>query len=78
MDDRETSESTIRPMRHSTLLMFGIFAAPAAWALQLVASYALAATSCFSGGVATAAPRASAACRSRSSRSRACSTRSRG
>lgn len=53
MDDSDTRKSAIRPMRDSTLLMFGIFAAPTAWALQLVASYALAAASCFSGGVAT-------------------------
>jgi len=53
MIEPATTESTIRPLDHSTLLLFGVFAAPAAWALQLVASFALAASSCFSGGVAT-------------------------
>jgi hypothetical protein len=52
MIDRTTTETTIRPLPHSTLLLFGVFAAPAAWAIQLVTSYALAASSCFSGGVA--------------------------
>jgi Sec-independent protein secretion pathway component TatC len=42
-----------RPTPAATLpLAFGIFAAPAAWAIQLVVNYALAASACFSRGVA--------------------------
>jgi hypothetical protein len=48
-----TNESTMRPMGNATLLLFGVFAAPVAWAIQLVASYAIAASSCFADGVAT-------------------------
>ena len=53
MDDARTMETMLRPpLGRSTMLLFGIFAAPLAWAVQLVASYALAASSCFSRGVA--------------------------
>lgn len=53
MDDVHPTETMMRPpLAHSVLLMFGIFAAPLAWAVQLVASYALAASACFSGGTA--------------------------
>jgi hypothetical protein len=48
-----TETMTRPPLGHSALLLFGIFAAPFAWAVQVVASYALAASACFSGGVAT-------------------------
>jgi hypothetical protein len=51
------------PIAHSARLLFGLFAAPLAWAVQLVASYALAASSCFSGGVAKAASAAGIASR---------------
>ncbi|HEY0178824.1 MAG TPA: hypothetical protein VGC30_04215 [Dokdonella sp.] len=40
------------PLGRAALLMFGLFAAPLAWAVQVVASYALAASSCFTRGVA--------------------------
>lgn len=52
MADRTTTEAEIRPVRHSTLLLFGVFAAPAAWAIQLVVTFMLAASSCFTDGVA--------------------------
>lgn len=47
-----TETMTRPPLGHSALLLFGIFAAPFAWAVQVVSSYALAAASCFSGNVA--------------------------
>lgn len=40
------------PLAHSARLLFGVFAAPLAWVVQLTVSFALAATSCFSSGVA--------------------------
>jgi len=53
MTEPHASETMMRPpLGHSALLMLGIFAAPLAWAVQLVASYALAASACFAGGVA--------------------------
>jgi hypothetical protein len=53
METVHPSESMMRPpLGHSALLLFGIFAAPFAWAVQLVASYALAASACFSDSVA--------------------------
>ncbi|HJT98860.1 MAG TPA: hypothetical protein VJ696_11140 [Rhodanobacteraceae bacterium] len=51
-DVRPTETMTRAPLAHSALLMFGIFAAPFAWAVQLVASYALAASACFLPGTA--------------------------
>ena len=53
MAERAAMESTTAPTGHPSLLLFGVFAAPAAWVLQLVASYAIAASSCFPNGVAT-------------------------
>jgi len=47
-----TETMTRPPLGHSALLMFGIFAPPFAWAVQLIASYALAASACFSEGAA--------------------------
>ena len=40
------------PFGHAPCLLFGIFAAPLGWVVQVAASFALAATSCFSRGVA--------------------------
>jgi hypothetical protein len=51
-EPRPTETMTRPPLGHSALLLFGIFAAPLACAVQLVASYALAASACFAGGVA--------------------------
>jgi hypothetical protein len=51
---RATEQMVRRPLGHSTRLLFGVFAAPFAWAVQLAVSYALAATSCFARGVAKA------------------------
>jgi hypothetical protein len=54
METVHPTETMMRPpLGHSALLLFGIFAAPLAWAVQLVASYALAASACFADGVAT-------------------------
>jgi len=53
MESPRTVQTMLRPpLGHSVRLLFGIFAAPFAWAVQLVASYALAAASCFAGSVA--------------------------
>jgi CBS-domain-containing membrane protein len=52
-ETRPTETMTRPPLGHSALLLFGVFTAPLAWAVQLVASYALAASACFDGGVAT-------------------------
>lgn len=40
------------PLAESARLLFGVFAAPLAWSVQVTTSFALAATACFSRGVA--------------------------
>jgi hypothetical protein len=53
MAEPRVAETMLRaPLAHSARLLFGVFAAPFAWAVQLAASFALAATSCFTSGVA--------------------------
>jgi len=62
MSEARAAQTMMRePLAHSARLLFGVFAAPFAWVVQLAVSFALAATSCFSGGVAKTGARVSGA-----------------